>query len=156
MFIWSLYGEKVKDREAWRAAVDRVAKNWHDWVTERQQEWREFSKHRNGLNNKGKHIFRNQKFKMCVLCLCIWTYSFIKNKGQKSRRKNHIWQVGRLPVTPFMCKQIKWLVKKIPRCKWILMQNIGPNIPHTQKICMTNINIKNFNILNIKNTNKNK
>ena len=79
-------------------------------------------KAQNGLNNKGKHIFRNQNFKMCVLCMYIWTYSFIKNKGQKSRRKNHIWQVGRLPVTPFMCKQIKWLVK---RCKWILMQNIG-------------------------------
>ena len=97
-----------------------------------------------------ENIFLWIKILICMLCMYIWTYSFIKNKGQKSRRKNHIWQVGRLPVTPFMCKQIKWLVKKIPRCKWILMQNIGPNIPHTHKICMTNINIKNFNILNIK------
>ena len=44
----------------------------------------------------------NQNFKMCILCMYIWTYRFIKNKGRKSRRKNHIWQVSRLPVNPFM------------------------------------------------------
>ena len=27
MFIWSLFGEKVKDREAWCAAVHRVTKS---------------------------------------------------------------------------------------------------------------------------------
>ena len=29
--------EIVKDREAWRAAVLRVAKSWTDWVTEQQE-----------------------------------------------------------------------------------------------------------------------
>ena len=38
MMSWSKLWEIVKDREAWRAAVYRVEKSWHDLVTE-QQEW---------------------------------------------------------------------------------------------------------------------
>ena len=29
--------EMVRDREAWHAAVHRLTKNRHDWVTEQQQ-----------------------------------------------------------------------------------------------------------------------